>query len=174
MVGQAGGGMIMHPDFVISEWARVRLKRLQSSNRARARKRGIENVAVPFYWRLVETGFMCRICGGKMDPELKGPDPLCISYEHDPALGSGGRHIPEHSFGAHLGCNVRKGNETDSTVAAKVNRVAGITGQKARRDRERAAGRHQEIQHGGFQTNRSGKYKKKIGKGAVRRDDKTK
>ena len=56
-------------------------------------------------------------------------------------------------------------------IHAKAKRQGGETGQKARRDKAKAEGKHQAIRSAGFQTNRDGRFKAKVGGGIVIRTE---
>lgn len=55
-------------------------------------------------------GWKCFICHGDIDPNLRKPDPLCATLEHEPPLSRGGQHIYSQVFAAHLKCNISKGS----------------------------------------------------------------
>lgn len=55
-------------------------------------------------------GWVCQLCGEPVDPDLKGPDPMCASIDHVVPLSHGGDHSMENTQLAHLGCNSAKGN----------------------------------------------------------------
>src|SRR5699024_1569304 len=53
------------------------------------------------------TGY-CALCGGEMDYDLKYPDPLSKSLDHDVPLSLGGSHSKENLQWTHLSCNISK------------------------------------------------------------------
>jgi 5-methylcytosine-specific restriction endonuclease McrA len=54
-------------------------------------------------------GWRCKICGRKVDREMKHPDPMSASLDHIMPISLGGQHIRSNCQLAHLGCNSRKG-----------------------------------------------------------------
>jgi 5-methylcytosine-specific restriction endonuclease McrA len=128
-----------------------RLNRLETNNRRRARSKGCGTVEpVDFIAVLEWQGYRCCICNDLMNPALPPDHPKSISVEHRTALACGGPHAPGNVFGAHLSCNVVKGNREDTEKAAKIKRQSGATGQYARRQRAKAAGKHRPIGNPGF------------------------
>ena len=55
-------------------------------------------------------GWVCQLCGEPVDPDLKGPDPMCASIDHVVPLSHGGDHSMGNVQLTHLGCNSAKGN----------------------------------------------------------------
>ncbi|MSS84495.1 HNH endonuclease [Actinomycetaceae bacterium WB03_NA08] len=55
-------------------------------------------------------GWICQLCGGPVDPELKRPDVMSASLDHVVPLSLGGDHSMENSQLAHLSCNSAKGS----------------------------------------------------------------
>lgn len=148
-----------------SEFAIKRMKRIEQSNRARARDMGCEAVPVDFVEICAAQGWLCSLCGGLMDPELTPPDRQSVSLQHSPSLSCGGHHTPGHVEGAHLGCNLDDGRAVATKTAAKIKRQAGITGPQ--RDGKPSKG---QIQSAGFQTNRDSEFKQTMDGRIVRRD----
>lgn len=128
-----------------------KFRKVEQANRRRARKAGRRADKVDYLSILIAQGWACSICGEPMDRDLPLNLPDGISLEHNPALGQGGHHITEHVSGAHRRCNMAKNNSEDTPKAAKVKRVAGITGQYARRQRAKAKGTYRPIAGRGFQ-----------------------
>lgn len=149
---------------VISDAARKRLNRLERNNRRRAAQKGQPAEPVDFIARLEATGWICSICGEVLDPELPPSDEQSISLEHDIALETGGGHTPSNVFGAHLLCNVEKGQKVDAKRAAKIKRQRREKGPQSPHRKKR------KIQSPGFQTNKSGPYKQTLDGRVVRRD----
>ena len=54
------------------------------------------------------TGY-CALCGETLDYDLKYPDPMSKSLDHDIPLSLGGSHSKENLQWTHLSCNVSKG-----------------------------------------------------------------
>lgn len=131
----------------------ARLARVEQSNRRRAHRMGCESMPVDFTLICVEQDWKCCICGEPMNLKHKGDKPNSVSLEHDIALGCGGGHTPWNVKGAHRRCNITKGQEKDGPRAAKLKRMAGETGQYARRKRNGP-----QIQSRGFDKN----YRKKL------------
>lgn len=55
-------------------------------------------------------GWVCGICCGSIDPEVRYPDPLSVSLDHVVPLSKGGHHTRANTQAAHLKCNVDKGD----------------------------------------------------------------
>jgi len=122
----------------------------EQRNRARAEKMGCYVEAVNFPMNIVRWNGCCCICGEPVDLNKGGNLPTGLTLEHIISLGQGGRHVDNNIGPAHRDCNVAKSRKIDTPKAAKVKRMAGITGQYARRSRAKAAGKHKQIQHPGF------------------------
>lgn len=101
----------------------LRLMEIERRNRRRARDLGGAHARVDFVAQLFHQNWLCIICQRPLSPYLRGPDPLSISLEHDPALSVGLRHDSETVRGAHLQCNITKAHTTDTPRAAKIKRV---------------------------------------------------
>ena len=54
------------------------------------------------------TGY-CALCGEEMGYDLKYPDPLSKSLDHDVPLSLGGSHSKDNLQWTHLSCNISKG-----------------------------------------------------------------
>lgn len=57
-------------------------------------------------------GWNCMICGDRIDPTLRNPDPLSASVDHVIPLSKGGTHSWANVQTAHLSCNMSKGNKS--------------------------------------------------------------
>jgi len=57
----------------------------------------------------------CQLCGKRVDPELKWPDPKSASIDHIIPISKGGNDIKSNVQLAHLGCNLAKGNKIGVT-----------------------------------------------------------
>lgn len=55
-------------------------------------------------------GWICQICGKKVNPKLKSPDPISASLDHIIPLSKGGTHERKNLQLAHLICNIKKNN----------------------------------------------------------------
>lgn len=55
-------------------------------------------------------GWVCQICGKRVDKNLKYPDPMSASLDHIVPLSCGGEHTKANSQLAHLVCNISLGN----------------------------------------------------------------
>jgi 5-methylcytosine-specific restriction endonuclease McrA len=53
-------------------------------------------------------GWICGICGKKVNPRLKYPDPRSASLDHIVPLNKGGDHVWSNVQLAHFGCNSGK------------------------------------------------------------------
>lgn len=83
--------------------------RLDRKARRRALTKGAD--AEPFTYVEVfdRDGWVCGLCDGPVDRELKHPDPMCASLDHVVPLSLGGHHVLSNVQCAHLVCNIRKG-----------------------------------------------------------------
>jgi hypothetical protein len=74
----------------------------------------------------------CSICGQKIDPALRHPDPLSYSEDHV---------LPKSLFGegvkrpAHLVCNQRKGTKLVRPVTPRGRVIARVVDQSSQRKR---------------------------------------
>lgn len=50
----------------------------------------------------------CSLCGARIDPLVKHPDPMCASIDHVVPLSAGGGHVWENVTCAHKRCNEEK------------------------------------------------------------------
>lgn len=55
-------------------------------------------------------GWICGICGDRIDRSLRWPDPMSPSLDHIHPLSRGGAHAADNCQAAHLGCNIHKGS----------------------------------------------------------------
>ena len=154
----------------LSPFAQKRLKRIEQANRARARRMGCNAVPVDFIAVLEAQAWACAITGDPLDPDLAPPNGDSISLEHRNPLSNGGAHDAGNVCGVKLAENLKKGRTQDTPRAAKAKRQAAKFGQphddkpaklKTRQKRK--------IRGGGFQTNKDGPWKAKIGGGVERR-----
>jgi len=51
----------------------------------------------------------CGICGGRIDPNVKYPDPQSLALDHVEPVSVGGAHAEANVQAAHKVCNERKG-----------------------------------------------------------------
>lgn len=80
------------------------------SQARRALKAGVQ-VGARFTSRQIfeRDGWVCYLCTGPVNPDLRHPDPLSASLEHVIPLSAGGEHSEANCRLAHLTCNLRKG-----------------------------------------------------------------
>lgn len=65
----------------------------------------------PIFIRICERDqWKCHICGLKVDPKFRWPDPFSASRDHIIPIVEGGGHTPENIRLAHLRCNVSRGH----------------------------------------------------------------
>ena len=55
----------------------------------------------------------CQICGQKVDPDLKWPDPMAKTVDHIVPISKGGDHIESNVQLAHFSCNLRKSDKLE-------------------------------------------------------------
>lgn len=65
--------------------------------------------------------WVCQLCGGKVDPALRHPDPLSASLDHVVPVSKGGGHTRANVQLAHLVCNTARGNGDLEEILAEVN-----------------------------------------------------
>lgn len=87
---------------------RFREQARQHAHRRRSQERGafIENVDRAVLFKR-DKG-RCGLCGKKVNPKLRGPNPKSASVDHVIPLAEGGEHSYRNTQLAHLGCNVSK------------------------------------------------------------------
>ena len=76
----------------------------EQARRAKMAGAEVSSVDLEELW----TGW-CALCGGAMDYDLKYPDPMSKSLDHDTPLSLGGAHSKENLQWTHLACNLSKG-----------------------------------------------------------------
>jgi|GEM_PF-4731998 len=176
----------------LSPFAQKRLKRIEQANRARARRMGCNAVPVDFIAVLEAQAWACAITGDPLDPDLAPPHGDSISLEHRNPLSNGGAHDAGNVCGVKLAENLKKGRTQDTPRAAKAKRqaakfarpVIGRSWDDEEDDLDEAPARprrfddkpaklktrqKRKIRGGGFQTNKDGLWKAKIGGGVERR-----
>lgn len=110
-----------------------RMRRWNTAHKMRAKAAGCEYEDVDILAIFEEADWTCYLCGEKIDPEIRWPDRECASLDHEIAIKSGGGHTKDNCKPTHARCNFKKAHEHDTPNAAKVRRMAGETGQYARR-----------------------------------------
>lgn len=60
-------------------------------------------------------GWICRICGGSVDPTARWPNPLAASVDHVIARADGGSDDPSNLQLAHMRCNAIKSRRSGWT-----------------------------------------------------------
>lgn len=83
-------------------------KAAAGSARRRALKRGVNADLISLQSVCRRDGWICGLCGQRINRKLKYPDPLSASIDHIVPLSDGGQHIEKNVQCAHLKCNVRK------------------------------------------------------------------
>lgn len=73
-----------------------------------ALKRGTMHEQYATNYIFERDGWMCGICGRKINKKLKYPNPLSKSIDHIVPLSKGGNDSPANVQAAHLRCNVGK------------------------------------------------------------------
>lgn len=58
-------------------------------------------------------GWICGLCAGVVDPELKYPDSMSVSLDHIIPVSLGGMHSMANVQCAHLFCNLSKNNRVE-------------------------------------------------------------
>jgi len=83
-------------------------KKRSNDQRYRAKKRGVDLKKFSNIEIFERDGWMCGICGQKINRKLKWPHPRSKSLDHIVPLSRGGAHIPQNVQAAHLRCNLSK------------------------------------------------------------------
>ena len=84
-------------------------EKIRIDNRKRiALKRGVRHEAYKGNYIFERDGWVCGICGRKINKRLKHPNPLSKSIDHIVPLSKGGDDSPENVQAAHLRCNIGK------------------------------------------------------------------
>lgn len=74
----------------------------------RARIYGQEHETIKPQDVFARDGWMCGICSGPIDRDLRYPDPMSASVDHVIPLVRGGLHVLANCQASHLVCNMRK------------------------------------------------------------------
>lgn len=122
-----------------------RLKRIEYANYRRALKAGVEAERVDFIAICEAQDWKCAITGEDLDPALKGPHPKSISLDHENGITNGGGHVEGNVRATLLEANHEKGNRVESKQGARIKRLQGLTGPRARRNRAKANGTYRPI-----------------------------
>lgn len=77
----------------------------------RAKKWGVEYEAIDKLKVFRRDRWTCGICGERVNPSLRYPDPMSASLDHIVPISCGGGHIWSNVQCAHLGCNSSKYNK---------------------------------------------------------------
>lgn len=87
---------------------RERVRRAEYRRRARKRDAFVEDVSRD---QVMERGkWKCHLCGEKIPPAARWPDPLFGTVDHVLPLAHGGLHSYANCKPAHLSCNCKKGH----------------------------------------------------------------
>jgi hypothetical protein len=92
-----------HPEVRRASWRRRK-------HRRRAAKRGAESEHFNDREIFERDRWKCQICGRKVDPKAKYPDPLSASLDHTVPLAEGGAHSRANTRCTHWICNSRRGD----------------------------------------------------------------
>ena len=78
----------------------------QNARRAMMREAKVGRISRRTLW--AESGGVCAHCGQPIDPTIKYPDLMSLSYDHRIPLSKGGLHCQENMQCVHLVCNIKK------------------------------------------------------------------
>lgn len=78
------------------------------SRKRRALKYGVGHRSYKDSYIFERDGWVCQICGRKINKRLKWPNPLSKSIDHIIPLSKGGNDAPINVQATHLRCNVGK------------------------------------------------------------------
>ena len=109
-----------HPGEVrtaIAAWRAAHREEVRAfDHRRRARLAGVESERFTLADVIARDGWRCGVCGGKVDPKVKGR--MGKSLDHVVPISLGGPHTLANAQLAHLGCNSAKGAR--ATVPAQL------------------------------------------------------
>jgi len=98
-----------------NKWARNNLEKLKAIT---IRRRALIKGAFVERIKLVEVykyrGWICGICGKKINKNLKYPNVRRVSLDHIIPISKGGTHTFNNVQPAHLNCNISKNNKIDN------------------------------------------------------------
>lgn len=77
-----------------------------SRDRRRAKIQGLPNERINRFEIFERDGWICGICDGPVDRNLKWPDPRCASVDHVVPITAGGSHTADNVQCSHLDCNL--------------------------------------------------------------------
>lgn len=80
------------------------------SHKYKALKQGVGHEPYRDSYIFQRDGWVCGICGRKINKKLKHPNPLSKSINHIIPLSKGGNDSPVNVQAAHLRCNMGKHN----------------------------------------------------------------
>ena len=80
-------------------------------NARRAAKKGSQNEVFLNSVVFERDGYVCGLCGKKIDKRTKNPHPKSASLDHIIPISLGGSHTLNNVQCAHLGCNLSKCNK---------------------------------------------------------------
>lgn len=92
------------------------VKRTRLAMKAKRREAYVEHVDPMYIYE--RDGWECRICGDKVNAELKYPHPQSASLDHITPISLGGKHEIRNCQTSHLVCNIRKGNRVEEDQLA--------------------------------------------------------
>lgn len=78
-------------------------------SRKRAKKHGVPYEYINKRKVYRRDGWVCGLCGGRIDRKVKYPDPLSASLDHIVPMSRGGGHLYRNVQASHLSCNTAKG-----------------------------------------------------------------
>ena len=82
----------------------------ERSRRRRARLSAVLDEQVVRAVVFERDGWVCHLCGGTIDPGLRGRHPMAATIDHVVPLARGGRHSYGNVKAAHLRCNSSRGD----------------------------------------------------------------
>jgi 5-methylcytosine-specific restriction endonuclease McrA len=83
-------------------------KRRTKRRKYKASKRGVACKLYQNNYIFERDGWMCQICGRRINKRLRYPNPLCASIDHIIPLSKGGNDNPINVQASHLRCNLGK------------------------------------------------------------------
>lgn len=102
-----------NPEAIRESKARYHAANPEVARRSRRNRRARKRNAYSEPYTLAEVAKTdrnrCGICGGRVDPKLKHPNPKSASLDHIVPLSKGGEDTKANIQLAHLACNLAKG-----------------------------------------------------------------
>lgn len=101
------------------------LRRRSYWQRYNARKSGLGSEVVDYPAVFERDAWVCQLCGGAIDRELRHPHRMSASVDHVVPLSRGGLHAWANVQAAHYSCNSRKNNRSFHDTSSQTKHMPG-------------------------------------------------